>query len=153
MNNRTLKSLCLPKIETELNSTCFTSSIGNSKHSVDSLQLIKCDDYGHSNMSSNEICAMISIEDVKSSPFENYNVTDFGAPLICIDEKSQNPILTGILSTNTTYSKNKPGLSNFILIILKKLFFSVRSFPENQKSLNKFECKRFFIVYFKRGTG
>ena len=131
MNNRTLKSLCLPEIETELDSTCFTSSIGNSTHSVESLQLTNCADHGHSNMPSNEICAMISIDDVQFSPFENFNVTDFGAPLICIDEKTQNPILTGILATNTTYSKNKPGLSNFILIILKKLFSSVRSFLRN----------------------
>ena len=128
MNNRTLKSLCLPEIETELDSTCFTSSIGNSTHSVESLQLTNCADYGHSHMPSNEICAMISIDDVKFSPFENFNVTDFGAPLICIDSTSHKPILTGILSTNATYSKNEPGLSNFILIILKPLSLFVRSF-------------------------
>ena len=132
MNNRTLQSLCLPELETELNSTCYTSSIGNSSHSVDSLQLVNCTDYGHSNISSNKICAMISINDVKSSPFENYDVKDFGAPLICINSESQKPILTGILSTNATYSKDDPGLSNLILIILKTIFFSVYFFKKQR---------------------
>ena len=65
MNNRTLKSLCLPEIETEFDSTCFTSSIGNSSHSVDNLQLSNCAEQGHADISSNKICAMISIQDVK----------------------------------------------------------------------------------------
>ena len=85
-------------------------------------------------MPTNDICAMISIKDVKSSPFENHYVIDFGAPLICIDSESKKPILTGILSTNASYTKDGPGLSNLSVWILEPVILFVKYLSEKHQN-------------------
>ena len=121
INNVLLRTICLPEKETIPGSSCFTSGLRKESKSINSVGLnlfnqSHCDDYSHYNkletvLNDNQLCGGLPSNKNFFAPYSGNYVEDFGGPLICLDKKSQNPIFTGVTSSNSFSTKSgHPGL-------------------------------------------
>lgn len=124
MNNVMLRSICLPKDEPVPGSSCFTSGINRDSKVVDAVPLnlftnTYCDShsvYDHfgTTLNQNQLCAGIPSKTDFIAPFSGKYEEDFGGPLICLDKTNQQPIFTGIASSNSLSTKSgQPGMVQF----------------------------------------
>ena len=121
MNNVMLRSVCLPKDEPVPGSSCFTSGIDRDSKVIDAVPLnlfthTYCDThsvYSHfeTTLNENQLCAGIPSSTEYIAPFSGKYEEDFGGPLICLDKENQQPIFTGIASSNSLSTKSgQPGM-------------------------------------------
>ena len=121
VNNVLLRIICLPKLESPVGSSCFTSGLNKASKIIDAVPLnlfnyTFCDDhisyveFGLT-LNKNQLCAGLPSNKNKTASFNGENQEDFGGPLICIDKSTQQPIFTGIASSNSLSTKlGQPGL-------------------------------------------
>ena len=121
VNNVLLRIICLPKLESPVGSSCFTSGLNKASKIIDAVPLnlfnyTFCDDhilyaeFGIT-LNKNQLCAGLPSKRNKTVSFNGENQEDFGGPLICLDKSTQQPIFTGIASSNSLSTKlGQPGL-------------------------------------------
>ena len=129
LNNVVLKTLCLPEIQASAGSSCFTSGINRESKIIDAVSLNlfnktyceKHSDYTSKEilLNDNQLCAGLPSNNGFIGQFNGKHKEDFGGPLICINQTNQEPILTGIASSNSlSTKKGQPGM---ILIFFQHL--------------------------------
>ena len=121
MNNVMLRTICLPESETLPGSSCFTSGIEQDSKVIDAVPLnlfshTFCDShsvYSHfgTSLNENQLCAGLPSKSDETAPFSGKYVEDFGGPLICLNKINQQPIFTGVASSNSLSTKSgHPGM-------------------------------------------
>ena len=121
VNNVLLRTICLPKQESPVGSSCFTSGLNKESKIIDAVPLnlfnyTFCDDHFsytelEITLNKNQLCAGLPSNKNKTASFSGEYEEDFGGPLICLDKFNQQPIFTGIASFNSLSTKiGQPGL-------------------------------------------
>ena len=121
LNNVMLRSICLPESESLPGSSCFTSGIEQDSKVIDAVPLnlfnhTFCDNhsvYSHfgTSLNENQLCAGLPSKTNEIAPFSGKYVEDFGGPLICLNKTNQQPIFTGVASSNSLSTKSgQPGM-------------------------------------------
>ena len=119
-NNVLLKTICLPEEESIAGSKCFTSGINRESNIIDAVPLNLFDHefcqkqtiysiFG-TTLNENQLCAGLPSTSNGILPFVGKYLEDFGGPLICLDQTNQNPIFTGVTSSNSLSTKRHPGM-------------------------------------------
>ena len=122
INNVFLRSICLPNVESIPGSSCFTSGINKDSKLIDAVPLnlfnhTFCDnhsvynDYYETTLNENQLCAGLPSNTYTTAAFNGQHKEDSGGPLICIDNRSKEPIFTGVTSSNSLSTKTgHPGM-------------------------------------------
>ena len=121
MNNVMLRTICLPESESLPGSSCFTSGINQDSKVIDAVKLnlfshTFCDKHSvysdsQTTLNENQLCAGLPSKNDQIAPFSGEYVEDFGGPLICINKTNQQPIFTGVASSNSLSTKSgHPGI-------------------------------------------
>ena len=121
VNNVLLRTICLPEKETIPGSSCFTSGLRKDSKTINAVALnlfnqSHCDNYSYYNnfetiLNENQLCGGLPSNTNFFAPFSGNFEEDFGGPLVCLDKKTQNPIFTGVSSSNSFSTQNgHPGL-------------------------------------------
>ena len=113
INNLLLKTMCLPDKEPSHGSKCFTSGINRESNTIEAVSLNffdqkYCQEYG--GFDANNLCAGLPSQSGNFASFVGKYMEDFGGPLICLDEKNNQPRFTGVTSKNSLSMKKQPGL-------------------------------------------
>ena len=120
INNVMLKTICLPDQETLPGSICFTSGINRNSKIINAVPLNLLSEnycnnhrdytYYEETLTKNQLCAGLPSNTNYTLPFSGEYMEDFGGPLICLDKTNQQPIFTGISSSNSLSTKHgHPG--------------------------------------------
>ena len=115
-----LKTICLPDQQPIHGSKCYTSGINRDSKVIDAVPLnlfndTYCENYSYYNyfeekMTENQFCAGLPSNSNLTAPFSGDHEEEFGAPLICLNTTTQNPIFAGITSSNSLSAKHgHPG--------------------------------------------
>ena len=121
MNNVMLRTICLPESESAPGSSCFTSGINQDSKVIDAVRLnlfshTFCDKLSvysdsQTTLNENQLCAGLPSKNDQIVPFSGKYVEDFGGPLICLNKTNQQPIFTGVASSNSLSTKSgHPGI-------------------------------------------
>ena len=121
MNNVMLRTICLPESESLHGSSCFTSGINQDSKVIDAVPLnlfshTYCDKHSvysdsQTTLNQNQLCAGLPSKNNQIAPFSGKYVEDFGGPLICLNKTNQQPIFTGVASSNSLSTKSgHPGI-------------------------------------------
>ena len=122
-----LSSICLPDEESIPGSSCFTSGINKDSKLIDAVPLnlfnhTFCDNhsvYNHfeTTLNENQLCAGLPSNTNTTAAFNGQHKEDSGGPLICIDNISQEPIFTGVTSSNSLSTKTgHPGMIHIYIL-------------------------------------
>ena len=62
-------------------------------------------------LNENQLCAGLPSKNNQVAPFSGKHIEDFGGPLICLNKTNQQPIFTGVASSNSLSTKSgHPGI-------------------------------------------
>ena len=62
-------------------------------------------------LNENQLCAGLPSKNNQIAPFSGKHIEDFGGPLICLNKANQQPIFTGVASSNSLSTKSgHPGI-------------------------------------------
>ena len=122
-----LRSICLPDEESIPGSSCFTSGINKDSKLIDAVPLnlfnhTFCDNYSVYNhfettLNENQLCAGLPSNTNTTAAFNGQHKEDPGGPLICINNISQEPIFTGVTSSNSLSTKTgDPGMIHIYIV-------------------------------------
>ena len=120
MNNVMLRTICLPESESLPGSSCFTSGINQDSKIIDAVPLnlfnhTFCDKHSvysdsQTTLNENQLCAGLPSNNNQIAPFSGKYIEDFGGPLICLNKTNQQPIFTGVASSNSLSTDGHPGI-------------------------------------------
>ena len=115
-----LQTMCLPEKQALPGSRCITSGLRIDSKEIDAVSLnlfneSYCQEhslYSHFGivLNENQMCAGLPSKTHYFAPFDGMYQEDFGGPLICLDKTNQQPIFTGLTSSNSFSTKSgDPG--------------------------------------------
>ena len=128
INKVLLQTICLPEKQASPGSHCITSGLRTDSKEIHAVSLnlfneTYCDEhslYSHFGtvLNDNQLCAGLPSKTQLVAPFNGIYQEDFGGPLICLDKTNQEPLFTGLTSSNSFSTKSGyPGLILLIFLI------------------------------------